>query len=173
MVRRIFVTSLLAMAIVVAAIMTTTGSPARDTVIRVPDDFSTIQEAIDATVAGDIVVVADGVYIGDQNKNLDFNGKDITVRSENSAESTVIDCEGNGRGFYLHSGESLAAIVEGFTIRNASQSGIYVDGSHVGKAVATRDRERIPIDRDMADSLQVAPGFLARQGGRRRRIVYV
>ena len=124
MVKRMFVASLLIM-----TIMMTTGSFARATIIHVPDDYPTIQEAIDATVTGDTVLVADGTYTGAGNKNLDFKGKDITVRSENGSESTIIDCEGEGRGFYLHSGETLAAIIEGFTIRNASQSGIYLDSS--------------------------------------------
>jgi len=37
----------------------------------------------------DTVLVADGTYIGEGNKNLDFGGKAITVTSENGmAEMT-------------------------------------------------------------------------------------
>ncbi len=80
--------------------------------------FNTIQEGIDATLDWDTVIVADGIYTGDGNKNLDFNGKNIIVTSENGAESTIIDCENDGRGFYFHSGETSEAVVSGFTIRN-------------------------------------------------------
>ncbi|MHC4217776.1 MAG: hypothetical protein ACYSU7_04890, partial [Planctomycetota bacterium] len=42
---------------------------------------ATIQAAIDGTVSGDVVMVADGIYTGPGNKNLDFEGRLITVRS--------------------------------------------------------------------------------------------
>mgnify|MGYP002064816145 CR=1 FL=1 len=48
---------------------------------------------------------------------LDFDGKAATVRSASGdAASCVIDCEGDGRGFYFHSGEGPDSIVEGLTI---------------------------------------------------------
>lgn len=86
--------------------------------IRVPADYFTIQAAIDAAVNGDVVIVADGTYTGPGNKNLDFKGKAITVRSQNGAEHSVIDCEGDGRGFNFHSGEGKNSVVSGFTVKN-------------------------------------------------------
>jgi PKD repeat protein len=86
--------------------------------IRVPTDYPTIQAGIDAAVDGDIVIVADGTYVGPGNKDLDFNGKAITVQSENGPESCVIDLQGNGRGFYFHSGETKSSVLSGFTITN-------------------------------------------------------
>ncbi|HUU98180.1 MAG TPA: right-handed parallel beta-helix repeat-containing protein [Phycisphaerae bacterium] len=81
-------------------------------------DYLTIQEGIDAAVDGDEVVVCDGVYTGAGNKNLDFHGKAITVRSANGPENCIIDCENDGRGFYFHSDETVASLVDGFTMRN-------------------------------------------------------
>jgi parallel beta-helix repeat protein len=100
------------------------------TTLHVPDVYPTIQAAIDAAQAGDEVVVADGVYTGTGNKNLDFHGKAITVRSANDDWATyVIDCQDSGRGFYFHSGEGPDSVVEGLTIRNASSSGVWCSGS--------------------------------------------
>ncbi|MHC4589364.1 MAG: right-handed parallel beta-helix repeat-containing protein [Planctomycetota bacterium] len=80
----------------------------------------TIQTGIDATVSGDEVVVADGVYTGAGNKNLDFGGRLITLRSAGGPGACVIDCAGSGRGIILASGETSDAVIQGFTITNGS-----------------------------------------------------
>ncbi|MCH7549632.1 MAG: PKD domain-containing protein [Candidatus Krumholzibacteriota bacterium] len=90
--------------------------------LRVPANFSTIQAAINAALPGDTVLVASGTYTGVGNKNLDFGGKGIVLLSESEADSTIIDCEGSGRGIWFHSGEDTMAIMDGFTITNGSDS---------------------------------------------------
>ena len=97
-------------------------------------DFVTIQEAINAAIDGDIVVVKKGTYTGEGNRNLDFQGKPITIRSENGPAETIIDCENleNTRGFYFHNGETSSSIVNGFTIKNGNAefgAGIYLQYS--------------------------------------------
>ena len=55
-------------------------------VIHVPIDQPTIQSGIDAAKDGDTVLIAEGIYSGEGNVNIDFIGKQITVKSENGAE---------------------------------------------------------------------------------------
>jgi hypothetical protein len=87
--------------------------------IHVPNDYPTIQSAIDEASAGDTVLVADGIYTGSGNKNLNFGGKAITVRSENGPNNCIIDSEGSGRGFEIWRGEGNDSVVSGFTITNS------------------------------------------------------
>ncbi len=91
-------------------------------VIHVPSEQPTIQAGIDAAVEGDTVLVADGIYTGDGNRDIEFYGKAITVMSENGPVKCVVDCEGtdefNHRGFYFHHFEDENSVVQGFTIKN-------------------------------------------------------
>lgn len=99
--------------------------------------YRTIQRGIDVSVNGDTVIVNDGIYTGLGNKNLDFNGKAITVRSSNGAVSTIIDCENSGSGFYFHSGETSNSVVDGFTIINGSS--IQFGGYRLGGGIYCKD----------------------------------
>ncbi len=89
-------------------------------IINVPADQPSIQAGINAAVNGDIVLVSDGTYTGMDNRNLDFNGKIITVESSGGPDLCIIDCEGaDGSAFYFSQGETPDARVVGFTIRNS------------------------------------------------------
>ncbi len=100
-------------------------------VFRVPSEYPTIQEGVDAAWIGDTVMVADGTYTGDGNRDIDFKAKAITVSSENGPERCMIDCQGSAqekhRGFYFHNREPNNAIVKGFTIQN----GFYENGGGI------------------------------------------
>ena len=105
----------------------TTGSDSYDGLMASWDGVHgpklTIQAGINAAPAGAIVTVADGEYIGPLNRNLDFNGKSIILRSETGAQDCIIDCQNFGRGFYFHSGETPTTVVDGFMIQNGYQGG--------------------------------------------------
>ncbi|MGB2806429.1 MAG: hypothetical protein WBC22_01710 [Sedimentisphaerales bacterium] len=85
-------------------------------------DFNNIQAAINDANDGDTIIVADGTYTGDGNRDIDFLGKAITVRSESGPQNCIIDCNGTEsdrhRGFFLHSGENANSAIIGFTITN-------------------------------------------------------
>ena len=102
--------------------------PAFSATINIPGDYDTIQEGIDAAVNGDIVLVADGTYTGEGNKNIDFTGKSITVRSSGGADVCIIDCESDGRAFYFHTDEGAGSVLEGFQIINGYVAGEYPEG---------------------------------------------
>ncbi len=84
-------------------------------VINVPGDQPTIQAGITAAVSGDTVLVAAGTYF---ESDVDFQGKDITVKSSAGAEATIVDAQGLGRVFLFTSGEGPDAVLRGFTITN-------------------------------------------------------
>ena len=120
-----------------AAVAVFSGKTSQAGELRVPGDFPTIQAAIDASVDGDEVVIADGVYTGDGNRDMDFGGRAITVRSENGPEACIIDCEGTlrdrHRAFWFHSGESFTSAVRGISIINGF--GPWSGGGAAGGAV--------------------------------------
>jgi predicted outer membrane repeat protein len=96
-------------------------------------DYPTIQEGIDVAEAGDTVIVIPGTYTGSGNRDLDFGGKAIIVRSTdpndpNIVSATIIDCQGSAidphRGFCFDSNEDANSVLDGFTITNGYPPGI-------------------------------------------------
>jgi hypothetical protein len=95
---------------------------------HVPSEYETIQAAIDDCNEGDTVVIASGTYTGAGNRDLDFKGKAITVRSTNPKNravvaATIIDCNGSEsephQGFYFHTNEDANSVLSGLTITGA------------------------------------------------------
>jgi hypothetical protein len=88
----------------------------------VPDEYPTIQAAIDVTLAGDVVVVKPGTYM----ENIDLLGKAITVKSEKGPGVTLIDGNQSGSGVVI---TNESAVLDGFTITNGNAlkgGGVYV-----------------------------------------------
>jgi hypothetical protein len=79
-------------------------------------DYPTIQAAIAASNNGDTVLVADGIYTGNGNRNINFQNRKITLRSKNGPANCIIDCEHAGRAFAFTRGETNKSILDGFTI---------------------------------------------------------
>jgi len=119
------------LAILCATLFTTTLS--FGSVIHVPADQPTIQAGINAAVNGDTVLVAPGTYA----ENINFNGKLITVKSSNGKNVTIIDGGKVAPVVTFATGETLRAVLNGFTLQNGASNfqsqydggGIYIDSA--------------------------------------------
>ena len=90
-------------------------------------DVPKIQDAIDACINGDVVMLEPGYYCNEGNWDLDYLGKAITVCSTDPdnpdiVRDTVIFCTGqfNHRGFKFHSGETPDSVLRGITIKGSA-----------------------------------------------------
>jgi hypothetical protein len=93
-------------------------------------DFLTIQEGINAASDGDTVFIAPGTYTGEDNKNLQFDGSSIVLSGAGERDDVIIDCEGEGRGFFIDGDAS--PVIENLTVMNGvmpSGGGMYIQGS--------------------------------------------
>ncbi len=104
-------------------------------------DFPTIQTAVDAALPGDVVVLEDGRFVGDGNRDVTFRGKDLVVRSRNGAAACTLDTQGTvatpHRAFRLDDGESAAARIDGFTIVNGYTTGPFPEVGGAGILITT------------------------------------
>ena len=101
--------------------------------INVPDSYSTIQAAINASSDFDTVLVSAGFY----QENIDFNGQNIVVTStyiiaqdSTIISSTLIDGGQDGSVVIFENNENENAIIEGFTIQNGN--GYFADPDENG-----------------------------------------
>lgn len=119
---------LIASALVVVALclflMAVTASAA--TTIYVPDDYSTIQAAVDAASDGDTIIVRDGSYT----ENVDIT-KQLAIQSENGASSTTVTAANSDDYVFYVTADSV--VISGFTVTGATgekKAGIYLaDGA--------------------------------------------
>lgn len=105
--------------IIIAALWVT--NPATAAVIRVPQDYQTIQGGIDQARSGDEVIVSPGYYV----ENLQYGGKNIVVRSTDPNNAAVVDTtiiDGNvaAPAVTFNGTESADAVLAGFTVINGT-----------------------------------------------------
>jgi hypothetical protein len=105
------------------------------TIIHVPAAYGSIQEAIDASGDGDIVLVEPGIYY----ENIYLNGKNIILCSNyfttgNIAfiASTIIDGSDAGRVITIDQGENSSCQVVGFTIQHGNSTVPWTPGETDG-----------------------------------------
>lgn len=84
--------------------------------------FPTIAAAITGASAGDTIALADGIFTGAGNRNLDFAGKPLIVRSQSGVrEACTIDCQSLGRAFVFQSGAATSSALENFTVTHGAE----------------------------------------------------
>ena len=82
-------------------------------------DYPHIRAAVIAAQPGDVIELADGVFVGSGNRNVEFYGKTVTVRSQSGdAQLCIIDCQSLGRAFRFVQNEGRDTRLEAVTIRN-------------------------------------------------------
>ncbi len=78
-----------------------------------------IQTALDmATNDYDIVLVADGTYVGPKNRNLQFPSNPVMLTATNGAANCLIDGSGVDCVFLFNKGQGIETVLSDVTIRN-------------------------------------------------------
>lgn len=96
---------------------------ARATVWQVPEDYQTIQAAVDAAALGDTIEVSPGVY-----PESVIVGTSLTIIGQDKS-TTIVDGSGGGYAFWL---DTDGVTIRGFTMRDCSNYGViaYYSGGH-------------------------------------------
>ena len=105
-------------------------------VIRVSEDYETIQSAINSANNGDIILVEPGTYT----EQIDFLDKNITVSSllfsgfeDSILTETILDGNNQGSVVTINGGQSQSTILLGFQIQNGNSNefggGILIEDS--------------------------------------------
>jgi len=103
------------------------------TILRVPDNYPTIQAALDAADAGDIIQVRAGIY----SENIVLN-KAVTLTAESFDQinplnnTTIIDGMGGPAAILIPAGLEQMPVIHGFVIQN-SVSGIQASSEFIAE----------------------------------------
>ncbi len=97
-------------------------------IINIPYDYSTIQEGIDIATNVDTVLIHPGIYF----ESIDLHSCStiaslfLTTQDTSFISQTILDANGSSYGIYSSEDYAVFKII-GFTIQNASYSGICFD----------------------------------------------
>ncbi|MEA2051971.1 MAG: NosD domain-containing protein [Euryarchaeota archaeon] len=101
--------------------------------IYVPDNYATIQGAVNNAAAGDTIIVRDGTYL----ENVKVN-KRLTIRSENGPASTIVESP-EGVNDHVVAVTADHVHINGLTVKNATgkneagqynYAGLYISAHH-------------------------------------------
>ena len=114
-------------------------------ILRVSDDYLSIQSAIDNAMNGDIILVDPGVY----NEQINFLDKNISLVAlpysgyeDNAYGSVVLDGGGQGSVVTINNGQDQSSILLGFKIQNGFSQN-YGGGILIEDSSPTIDRNII------------------------------
>lgn len=129
-----------------------------------------IQEAINRASDGSKIILGDGVYKGDGNRNLHWEGKHLHILSEDGPANCVIHPEDKGRGFVLDKDQNRRDIIQGLTITRGkaeTDERDYGSGDYAGGGgIWTKGTSPIIMECDLFDNFAFSSleGWLADGG---------
>ncbi|MFC1572614.1 right-handed parallel beta-helix repeat-containing protein [Candidatus Eisenbacteria bacterium] len=87
-------------------------------------DYPDIQSAVIGAFNGAIIELTDGTFSGRGNRDVDYMGKAIEIRSQSgNPETCIVDCGGSSgnphRGFLFQSGEAVGSVLRGVTLTSS------------------------------------------------------
>jgi len=98
------------------------NKPSKGKTIYVPDDYETIQEAVNHAQPGDTIIVRDGTYV----ENVVIDKPHLTIKSENGPENCIVKAKSDDDPVFLICGNYTT--LTGFTIIDG-EDGIELGGS--------------------------------------------
>ncbi|MBN1455867.1 MAG: S8 family serine peptidase [Methanomicrobia archaeon] len=95
----------------------------------VPDNFTTIREAVVAAWDGDTIIVRDGTYT----ENVDVTVNNLTIRSENGSALCLVQAANANDHVFEVTADNV--VIRGFTTKNAKypKAGVYLSGAKYGE----------------------------------------
>ncbi len=89
--------------------------------IKVPEGYSSLQQALDSASESDTILVAPGIYM----ENLVWpSTQGIKLFSTAGADNTILEIEDTGSVCAINSGVDTSTIIRGFTFRKGDAGGM-------------------------------------------------
>jgi hypothetical protein len=146
----------------ICSLMVVLVSAAEAQTLHVPDEYGTIQDAINEALAGDEIEVAPGTYF----EAINFNGKAIRLYSSGGPAVTTIDATGIVDPVSVvtcTNGEVSGTILEGFTITGGRGTLSYL-GKKWGGGMFNDDSSPTVDNCTFSDNTADAGGGMANRG---------
>ncbi len=100
-----------------------------------------IQAALAGANAYDIIQLADGIYMGPENRNLNISGKPLLLLSENGPTDCILDCESEGRGFSIIGSATRGSVIRGIKLFSGYSAWGYSYNDGYGGAMYCEDTQ--------------------------------
>jgi parallel beta-helix repeat protein len=121
--------------------------------VYVPDDYLTIQAAVNASSSGDTIIVRDGTYL----ENVDVNKDHLTIHSQSGADSTIVRAANPDDHVFEIATDYVD--ISGFTADGAtaySKAGIYLQNARncsISGNIASNNTIGIYLDSSCSNNL--------------------